>query len=50
MERTRKIEVLTDELTLKDFGQYKIIPSPLFVAGHKSISMPYLMIKVLTIC
>ena len=33
MERTQMMEVLTDGT--QNFGGYIIIPSPLFVAGHK---------------
>ena len=33
---TQMMEALTDGQTLKNFRQYKIIPSPLFVAGHKN--------------
>ena len=41
MERTRMMEALTDGRTdgrtnTQNFGGYNIIPSPLFVAGHKS--------------
>ena len=39
MQRTRMKEALTDGRTdTQNFGRYNIIPSPIFMAGHKNVS------------
>ena len=44
MERTRiMMEALTDGPTdTQNFGEYNIIPSPLFVAGHRKAEVLHL--------